>query len=90
MNTEVGIRELKARLSAYLRLVRSGDSIIITDRGKPIGRIVPLAQPTPVQLDVLRSSGLIDWNGELLPQIAPAAKVTDSKTVAEILIEDRQ
>lgn len=37
----VGIRELKARLSEYLRQVKAGETVIITEHGRPIGRIVP-------------------------------------------------
>jgi prevent-host-death family protein len=33
------ISELKARLSAYLDVVRRGDEVLITDRGRPIARI---------------------------------------------------
>jgi prevent-host-death family protein len=40
----VGIRELKSRLGHYLRLTRKGVSVVITDRGVPIGRIVPMGQ----------------------------------------------
>lgn len=36
----VGIRDLKNNLSRYLREVKSGQSITITERGKPIGQIV--------------------------------------------------
>ena len=32
----VGVRELKNRLTYYLRLTQSGDNIIVTDRGKPM------------------------------------------------------
>jgi len=35
-------KELKNRLGRYLQLVREGQPIRITDRGKPIGCIVPL------------------------------------------------
>jgi prevent-host-death family protein len=45
MQTKAGIRELKAHLSAYLRQVKAGGTVVITDRGEPIGRIVPIAQP---------------------------------------------
>ena len=90
MQKEIGIRELKARLSSYLRQVRTGETIIITDRGRPIGRIVPIMQSTHDQLEVLRSAGLIDWNGETISQIDPVAQITGKKTVAEILIEDRE
>jgi antitoxin (DNA-binding transcriptional repressor) of toxin-antitoxin stability system len=40
----VGIRELKNRLSEYLRLVRSGEEILVTDRGEVVAE---LRQPSP-------------------------------------------
>lgn len=41
--TTTGIADLKARLSEYLAKVRTGDEVVITDRGTPIARIVPLS-----------------------------------------------
>lgn len=41
--TAIGIADLKARLSEYLARVKAGDEVLITDRGTPIARIVPLA-----------------------------------------------
>lgn len=38
-----GIREIKTHLSRYLQDVRNGDEIIITDRGKAVAQIVPIA-----------------------------------------------
>jgi prevent-host-death family protein len=37
----VGSRELKNRLGRYLGLVGRGETIIVTDRGKPVARLVP-------------------------------------------------
>ena len=37
----VGIRELKNRLSEYLRQVRSGESVLVTDRGEVVAEITP-------------------------------------------------
>lgn len=37
----VGSRELKNRLGRYLRLVRRGETILVTDRGKPVAHIGP-------------------------------------------------
>lgn len=45
---EVGIRELKARLSAYLDQVEAGATIRVTDRGRLKAFIVPAA-PDPVE-----------------------------------------
>lgn len=38
------ISELKATLSEHLARVKAGEEVIITERGKPIARIVPLRQ----------------------------------------------
>ena len=40
--TTVGIREAKAHLSKYLKIVGQGAEVILTDRGVPVGKIVPL------------------------------------------------
>jgi len=40
----VGVRELKNRLSEYLRLVRNGEEILVTDRGEVVAE---LRQPSP-------------------------------------------
>ena len=37
----VGSRELKNRLGRYLKLVGKGETLIVTDRGKPVARIGP-------------------------------------------------
>jgi prevent-host-death family protein len=38
----VGSRELKTRLGQYLRLVRNGATIVITDRGRPVAELRPI------------------------------------------------
>lgn len=38
----VGIRELKQNASAVVARVRAGDSLVVTDRGVPVARLVPL------------------------------------------------
>ena len=37
----VGVRELKNRLSKYLRLARAGERILVTDRGEVIAELGP-------------------------------------------------
>ena len=39
--TTVGSRELKNRLGRYLGRVRKGETFVVTDRGKPVARLVP-------------------------------------------------
>jgi prevent-host-death family protein len=40
--TTVSVAELKARLSEFLALVRGGDDVVVTDRGRPIARLTGL------------------------------------------------
>lgn len=41
-NQVVGSRELKTRLGTYLRLVRNGATVVVTERGTPIAELRPL------------------------------------------------
>jgi prevent-host-death family protein len=54
---EVGIRELKNHLSRYLDRVRAGDELVVTDRGRAIARVVPLADERV--LDRLVAEGVV-------------------------------
>jgi prevent-host-death family protein len=38
---QVGVAELKARLSEYLARARAGEEIVVADRGRPVARLVP-------------------------------------------------
>jgi prevent-host-death family protein len=51
----VGIRELRQRASELLRLVERGETIEITDRGRPVAVLAPLPEAAP--LERLRASG---------------------------------
>lgn len=90
----VSIRELKSRLSHYLRLARKGESVVITDHGVPIGRIVPIGtdqagQDLGARLAAMRGTGLAQWSGHKLRCRRPVAKLLGRKTVAQLLVEDR-
>lgn len=43
MTKVVGARELKTRLGSYLREVRRGRTIVVTDRGEPVAELRPIA-----------------------------------------------
>jgi len=59
----VGIRELKAKLSSYITMVREGAGIVITDHGEEVAVIVPV---TPERKRILQlvTSGVAKWSGE--------------------------
>ena len=43
MRRSVGSRELKTRLGTYLRRVRRGATLVVTDRGEPVAELRPVA-----------------------------------------------
>ena len=86
----VGVRELKARLSKYLREVKAGRTILITERGKPVGRLVPPGQALQQRLQAMIDAGLAEWNGKPLPPMKPTAKLKGGKSIADLIIEDRR
>jgi len=40
----IGVRQLRQAASELLRRVAAGESIIVTDRGRPVARLVPIAR----------------------------------------------
>ena len=89
-HTRASIRELKSRLSYYLRLVKAGESVEIAERGTPIGRIVPAILPIEDRIEAMTQSGLVLWNKRKLTPIAPVARIRRKRTVADLLIKDRE
>ncbi len=56
MQHQVGLREANQHLSRYIKTVEGGDELVITRRGKPVARLVPVAtkrQLSPEQLVAL-------------------------------------
>lgn len=57
----VGSRELKTRLGTYLRRVREGRTLVVTDRGEPIAELRPLTSDAslPAVLSKLAGKGVV-------------------------------
>lgn len=55
------VSELKASLSKFLAAVKGGEEVIVTDRGKPVAKLVPVTrdeQERPPHLLALERAGL--------------------------------
>lgn len=85
----VGIRELKIRLSGYLRKVKAGDTILVTERGEPVGRLVPVGESLDEKIQRLEQSGFLSGSGRNLEIERPRVRVRGPRTVADLLLEDR-
>ena len=88
--TRVGTRELKNRLSQYLRRVKSGETIIITERGEPIGQIVPIQVDLASRLIKLAEAGVVEWNGQTLPAYKPKAVNHSDRLLSDLVAEERE
>ena len=64
------ITDLKARLSEYLNQVKAGTEILITDRGKPVARLIPLSRSKDFKDSLVRmeKQGLVRIGSGKLPK----------------------
>jgi prevent-host-death family protein len=88
--TSVGLRELKNRLSEYLQRVKAGETIIITERGKPVGQIIPIQTDLAIRLKKMAEAGMIDWNGQLLPPYQPKVVNGSKQLLSDLVAEQRE
>jgi len=84
--TSAGIRELRQRASELLRLVEQGETVEITDRGRPVARLVPVPEGSP--LERLRLAGDIETGhgdlDDLPPPLKSRAAEVPSTTLARL------
>jgi prevent-host-death family protein len=90
METTVGIRDFKARLSEYMSKVKHGQSLVITEHGKPVGRILPVEISLEQRVEMLRKAGLVEWSGKKLRDINPPAVNRSDKLASDIVVELRE
>jgi prevent-host-death family protein len=65
--SQVGVRELRQRASELLRRVEAGETIEVTDRGRPVAVLAPLPDRGP--LERLRASGDLSTGGGTLADL---------------------
>ena len=65
--TSVGVRELRQRASEPLRRVEAGETIEVTDRGRPVALLTPVPDAGP--LERLRAAGEVSAAGRDLAEL---------------------
>lgn len=89
---EIGARELKTRLGAYLREVREGNTIIVTERGEPVAEIRPLPRGGRTEkarlAELVARGDLTRGSTRRLSHFSPIALV--GHPVAESIVEARE
>jgi prevent-host-death family protein len=93
----VGVRELKNRLSEYLRRVRSGESVLVTDRGQVVAELLPPGQgqtdpSVPAGLLALARRGLATLGSPGEPDLYPPLPLAPRerrRSASQLLDEER-
>ena len=90
----IGIRELKSKLSECVREVKAGGTIVVTERGRAVARIIPDTTPDTEslreRLEVLVRTGAVLWSGHRPPPAKPVARLRGKRTLSDLVIENRE
>lgn len=80
----VGVRELRQNLSKYLARVKAGESLVVTERGREVARLLPTRPADDPYADLVERYGataptrdLLDVIRELPPRPGAPAGTTD-------------
>ena len=89
----VPVRVLKNELSEYLRRVRGGEALVVTDRGRPIAKIVPLSEGE--DLDAAeRLQRLVDAGDVTAPRGSGLTDIEPTRVrgarLSDTLVDDRR
>jgi prevent-host-death family protein len=88
--TSVGVRDLKGQLSRYLRRVKAGERLAITERGKLIAVLSPPAESAAEQqLETMLREGIASWDGGKPAGASRPVKLR-GPSVADAVIEERR
>jgi prevent-host-death family protein len=86
----VGVRELKNNLSHYLRDVKRGRPITITERGQSVAILIPAENQSDAQLArELSRKGIGSWKGGK-PKGARRPVTVKGKPISRIVLEERR
>lgn len=86
--TRVGVRELRQRASALLRLVEAGESVEVTDRGRPVAVLVPVPSGGP--LERLRAAGDVESARGNINELPPPLVTRSSPAPSDVLARLRR
>lgn len=88
----VGVRELRQRASSLLRLVESGETVEVTDRGRPVALLTPIPEGSPLERmrvagDVESATADLDDLPE--PIVLPPEAELPSRVLARLRRDER-
>jgi prevent-host-death family protein len=86
---DVSISALRAEISSWIERAKSGEEVVITDRGTPVARLLPI-NAAPL-LDQLVQQGVIGKPGSTARPVARGAKRVRARgSVSDLVSEQRR
>lgn len=86
---DASVRELKSRLSAYLRRVAGGESVTVRVRRRAVAKLVPVGGNRSSKARLMSIPG-VHWNGGKPRGYAAAQRMPKGVSLAEWVSEDRR
>ncbi len=90
----IGSREFKNRLGRYLLAVRKGQTLLITDRGKPVAKVSPLDQVGDSELTISDVLKKLEAEGKIRLPKRPLGRFRPvkikGKSASQTILEDRR
>ncbi|MDN5347321.1 MAG: hypothetical protein PWP65_885 [Clostridia bacterium] len=87
---EAGIREVKNHFSKYLRRVKQGEILVITERNVPVARLVPVQEKEQLPVLTLVEEGVASWQGGKPRGAATPPTIPGTSSIAALVVEDRR
>jgi prevent-host-death family protein len=91
---KVGSREFKNRQGYYLRQVRKGETVLVTDRGKPVAKLIPIEPKAASNSGLEERLRELARQGHLRLGRRPFARFepvrAKGKPASRMIIEDRE
>jgi prevent-host-death family protein len=88
LKSEVGVRELHDRLSRYVQHVKDGGEVVVTMRGRPVARLVPVDEVDP--LAELRARGLVREPTAPRGPRTRRARLNASGPISDLVVDQRR
>ncbi len=89
MSDTVGIRELRHDLSRYLRRVKGGERLVVTDRNRPVALLTPLPEDEDPYERLIAEGKLTPASGRI-QDLPPPIKLEGGGPLSEILEDLRR
>ena len=85
----IGVRELRQHASRYLERVRQGETLEVTDRGRPVARLVPVSTDLWTDMVASHKVTLADDETDLLDEPPGNYDIDASATLAAMREHER-